>query len=106
MLSYKAESAGMMVYHVDPKDTTQECSNCHNIKQGGERLTLNDRIYHCDVCGLTIGRDENSAINILNRARAGLARSHAQGESVRPQKEAVLAELRTYPVNNWGSLGL
>ena len=97
MLSYKAESAGMMVYQVDPKDTTQECSNCHNIKKGEEHLTLNDRIYHCNICGLTMDRDINASINILNRATLGQRGSHAQGESVRPQQEAVLAELRTYP---------
>ena len=106
MLSYKAESAGMMVYHVDLTNTTQECSSCHNIKQGEERPTLNDSIYPCNACGLTIDRDENASINILNRARAGLARSNAQGESVRPQREAVVEELRTCPVNDGGSLGL
>ena len=35
-------------------------------------------------------------INILNRATAGHAGSHAQGDSVRPQHEAVVNELRTY----------
>ena len=34
ILSYKAESAGMEVSLVDPTDTTQECSICHNIKKG------------------------------------------------------------------------
>ncbi len=109
MLSYKAESAGMTVHHVDPKNTTQECSNCHNIKQGEEKLTLNDRIYHCNICGLTTDRDENASINILNRARAGLARSHAQGDmtsAVQQELKSRIAELRTYPVNNRGSLDL
>ncbi|MGC8587380.1 MAG: zinc ribbon domain-containing protein, partial [Candidatus Micrarchaeia archaeon] len=84
---------------------TQECSNCHNIKKGEERLTLEDRTYHCDVCGLTMDRDENAAKVILKRAKLlekvsskttlGQRESHAQGESVRPQREAVLQELRT-----------
>ncbi|ASI14114.1 IS200/IS605 family transposase OrfB [Candidatus Mancarchaeum acidiphilum] len=95
MLSYKAESAGMKVIKVDAKDTTQECSNCHHIKEGNERLTLGDRIYHCNVCGLTIDRDINASINILKRATLGQRGSHAQREGVRPQREAVLEELRT-----------
>ncbi|ASI13671.1 IS200/IS605 family transposase OrfB [Candidatus Mancarchaeum acidiphilum] len=96
MLSYKAESAGMKVIKVDSRDTTQECSNCHHIKEGSERLTLGDRSYRCNVCGLEIDRDINASINILNRATTlGQRESHAQGESVRPQREAVLAELRT-----------
>ena len=95
MLSYKAESAGMKVIKVDARNTTQECSNCHHIKEGDERLTLGDRIYHCNICGLTMDRDINASINILNRATLGQRGSHAQGESVRPQSEAVLEELRT-----------
>ena len=31
MISYKAEEAGCRVIFVDPKNTTQECSNCHEI---------------------------------------------------------------------------
>jgi putative transposase len=107
MLSYKAESAGMKVIRVDARDTTQECSSCHYIKKGEERLTLEDRTYHCNVCGMAMDRDVNASINILHRATTlGQRGSHAQGESVRPQREAVLEELRTYPANNRGSLGL
>ena len=39
------------------------CSNCGEIK---EILTLEDRIYECDVCGFTIDRDLNAAINLNN----------------------------------------
>lgn len=43
--------------------TTQECCVC-GWKQ---KLSLSDRIYHCPVCGNTINRDLNSAINILKK---------------------------------------
>ncbi len=93
--------------YLDARDTTQECSSCHYIKKGEERLTLGDRTYHCNVCGTAMDRDVNASINILHRATTpGQRGSHAQGESVRPQREAVLEELRTYPANNRGSLGL
>jgi putative transposase len=96
MLSYKAENAGMEIIRVDARDTTQECSNCHYIREGSERIILKDRIYHCNICGLTMDRDINASINILHKATTlGQRGSHAQGESVRPQKEAVLVELRT-----------
>jgi len=87
MLSYKAESAGLRVFAVDPKDTTQECSRCHNIKKEGERLTLDDRIYHCNVCGLTMDRDINAALVIKNRmemlkrATVGQTGSNASGDA-------------------------
>jgi len=51
--------------------TTQECHVC-GYKQ---KLNLSDRIYHCPVCGNTINRDLNSAINML---RKGLDLSHNQ----------------------------
>jgi putative transposase len=37
------------------------CSNCGNIKHD---LKLWDRTYNCDICGLSIDRDLNAAINI------------------------------------------
>ena len=46
--------------------TTQTCSNCGNVKTKEEKLTLNDRTYECNCCGLSMDRDENSAINIYN----------------------------------------
>ncbi|MCL6090116.1 MAG: transposase [Candidatus Thermoplasmatota archaeon] len=60
---YKAESAGASVVLVDPRHTSQKCSGCGNIKLN---LKLSDRIYHCNACGLTIDRDLNAAINVLN----------------------------------------
>ncbi|WP_449461596.1 transposase [Tardisphaera miroshnichenkoae] len=45
----------------DPSSKT--CSRCGAIKHD---LALSDRVFHCDVCGLTIDRDLNAAINILN----------------------------------------
>ena len=59
--TYKAESAGTFTVLIDPKYTSQECSQCGNIKHD---LKLSDRTYHCDECGLSIDRDVNAAINI------------------------------------------
>ncbi|MCL4451078.1 MAG: transposase [Candidatus Thermoplasmatota archaeon] len=58
---YKAESAGTFTVLIDPKYTSQECSQCGNIKHD---LKLSDRTYHCNECGLSIDRDVNAAINI------------------------------------------
>ena len=91
MLSYKAESAGMKVIKVDARNTSKECSSCGNIQE----MPLSERTYICNFCGMTMDRDVNASINILNRATLGQRGSHAQGESVRPYQEAVLEELRT-----------
>lgn len=60
-IQYKAENAGVEVMQIDPKNTTQICSNC------GSKVPkkLYNRIHKCK-CGLEIERDYNSAINILN----------------------------------------
>jgi putative transposase len=39
------------------------CSVCGNKKKD---LKLSDRIYHCDVCGITTDRDVNAAINLVH----------------------------------------
>ncbi len=62
---------------------------------------LSERVYYCNRCGLQIDRDTNAAINILKRAIFGQSRSNAQGDSVRPQKEAGIKEPRTYPAIAW-----
>jgi len=42
--------------------TTKVCSKCGSKKKD---ITLSDRVYKCEKCGLVIDRDLNSAINIL-----------------------------------------
>ena len=76
MVSYKAESAGCRIVFVNPHNTTQECSNCHDIV----KKELSDRIHDCPYCGLVMDRDLNAAKNILIRATAGLAECQASGD--------------------------
>ncbi|MCL4365108.1 MAG: transposase [Candidatus Marsarchaeota archaeon] len=100
ILSYKAESAGMEVNLVDPRDTTQECSICHNVKKGREKLALKDRIYQCYACGMRMNRGLNSArvINyrpILEKAREGHSRSNAFGGAASTFQKG----MQTTPVN-------
>jgi len=63
-LAYKAEEAGAPVVKVNPKGTTQWCSNCGTIVRKG----LGDRWHSCAACGLEMDRDENAAVNILQGA--------------------------------------
>jgi putative transposase len=66
ILSHKAESAGVEIMAVDPRNTTQACSRCGCLPD--EKLTLGVRVYECARCGLILDRDVNAAINIRNRA--------------------------------------
>jgi len=59
-LTYKAESAGTNIIKVDPRNTSQMCSNCGSIV----KKTLSDRIHECPYCGFVADRDYNAAVNI------------------------------------------
>ncbi len=73
ILTYKAESAGCTVVFVDPRNTSKECSSCsYSVTK-----TLWDRQHSCPSCGLSIDRDVNAAINILNRATGGTPERNA-----------------------------
>ena len=76
VLCYKAASAGSEIVFVDPKNTSKECSGCHCVVS----KHLWERTHHCSVCGLVLDRDINAAINILQRATAGMAESNACGD--------------------------
>lgn len=63
-LSYKiAENQGCLVKIDTYYPSSKTCSNCGNVK---DKLLLSERTYHCEECGLTIDRDLNASINILN----------------------------------------
>jgi putative transposase len=61
-LEYKAARTGAALRVVDrwfPSSKT--CSNCGTVKA---KLSLSERTFNCDACGLSIDRDLNAAINI------------------------------------------
>ena len=65
-LASKAEKAGKHLIKVDPKYTSQKCSQCgETVKK-----SLSVRTHQCYYCGLVLDRDENAAINILRAATA------------------------------------
>lgn len=69
-LTYKAEEAGRTLVKVNPAYTSQDCSRCGTRKL----MPLENRVYHCDVCGLELDRDHNAALNIKRLATQSLER--------------------------------
>jgi len=63
-LNAVAVKRGVHVIKVNPHNTSQNCSNC------GKKVpkTLSVRTHSCPKCGTVLDRDENAAINILNKA--------------------------------------
>jgi putative transposase len=64
ILNAVAVKRGVHVLKVNPHGTSQNCSSC------GVKVpkTLSVRLHECPKCGLSMDRDENAAVNILNRA--------------------------------------
>ncbi len=76
ILTSKAESAGREVIAVNPAYTSQDCSGCGYRPDGLEGRTkkkLSDRWHLCPMCGLSVDRDTNAAVNILALGQQSLA---------------------------------
>ena len=69
-LEYKAKLYGKVFITVDPKNTTQTCSECGHVMSGKDKLTLKVREWRCPKCGAYHIRDVNAAKNILNKAQS------------------------------------
>jgi len=65
LLKSKVEETGSKVVAVNPAYTSQMCSQCGEIV----KKDLSVRIHSCPYCNLTLDRDVNAAINILQLAR-------------------------------------
>jgi putative transposase len=82
MLGYKTIwNGGALVVADRWFPSSKLCSACGAVKA---KLTLKDRIFVCDACGLAIDRDENAARNLLKLAASGAERVNACGPRVRP----------------------
>nr|WP_211175897.1 RNA-guided endonuclease TnpB family protein [Brasilonema sp. UFV-L1] len=75
-LEYFASKFNTQIVAVNPRMTSQKCSDCGAIV----KKSLSTRTHRCS-CGCELQRDVNAAINILNlaRARGGHPQSNATG---------------------------
>ena len=65
ILDYKAIKAGVLVFAVNPRNTSQKCSCCGEIVP----KELSVRVHTCPHCSFTVDRDVNAALNILGLGR-------------------------------------
>jgi len=62
VLSQKAARAARVYAEINPAYTSQTCSGCGRIA----KKSLSERQHDCPMCGLSLDRDTNAAINILS----------------------------------------
>lgn len=96
-LEYKTAKTGAKLHVIDRwYPSSKTCSNCGSVKA---KLSLKERTYKCEHCGLVIDRDLNAAINIMV---AGSAQEtlNAHGGTVRrsdPSGRATLDPVKCEP---------
>ncbi len=90
---YKGQWYSCQVILADPfYPSSKRCSQCGHNKV---EMSLSERVYVCDHCGLMIDRDLNAAINLEQLTTGSSPEKYACGESVSPGYQAVLAEAGT-----------
>ncbi len=69
-LRYKAEAMGKSVITIDPRYTSQKCSNCGHIYKGNRKR----HSFKCVKCGFQIHADLNAARNIADIGKSDIGR--------------------------------
>lgn len=83
MLGYKTTwNGGRLIVADRWYPSSKTCSSCGWRKPS---LTLKERLFVCEACGVVMDRDENAARNLLNLAASGAERVNACGGTVRPR---------------------
>jgi putative transposase len=74
-LDYKTSWAGSILERADRYyPSSKTCSRCGTVKA---KLSLSERVFDCQACGLSLDRDENAARNLASLA---LAIAQARGD--------------------------
>ena len=73
VLSHKAEEAGRQLVAINPRYTSQKCSQCGTIV----KKTLATRWHKCPVCSVRLHRDLNASLNILALGLQSIHRANA-----------------------------
>jgi putative transposase len=96
-LDHAAVKAGSRAAPVDPRGTSRTCSRCGWV---WESMTLGDREFRCEKCGLVLDRDVNAARNIhrVGRDTPEVTRGETRASAFRYRRRASsVAEPRTVP---------
>ncbi|MBQ0888888.1 transposase [Streptomyces sp. RM72] len=70
-VEYKAKRAGVPVVHVDPRNTSRQCSECWHTHRSNR---ISQAWFVCRSCGTVLHADHNGSRNIAHRADAAWQR--------------------------------
>jgi len=102
-LCYKAEWNGIEIVKADRwYPSSKTCSSCGWIKND---LSLSDRVFKCEKCGMVLDRDLNAAVNLRNLAAKPAESINAcGGDSSGSEHRTKLAPVKQEPTSE-GKLG-
>ncbi|MBB5323304.1 putative transposase [Anoxybacillus tepidamans] len=67
-MTYKCAWRGIKLVVADRfYPSSKRCSRCGHVK---EKLSLSERTYYCEACGMEMDRDLNASINLKNYAKS------------------------------------
>jgi putative transposase len=88
-LEYKTAWYGSTLVRVDTfYPSSKTCSQCQTVKA---TLSLDERMFHCEACGLVIDRDLNAAINLARKGLPGTSSGTGRGGEVSPAQQKLAA---------------
>jgi putative transposase len=88
-LEYKTKWHGSTLVRVDRfYPSSKTCASCGTVKA---KLSLATRTYACDVCGYTVDRDLNAAINLARMGLPGTDSGTGRGGEVSPAQQTLVA---------------
>lgn len=83
-IEYKAHLKGVRVVYINPKNTSNECSNCGHISEESRH----GGFFECEECGFSLDADLNASRNIAqrymrNNGQAGSSVNLPNGENLK-----------------------
>ncbi|MGW0578611.1 RNA-guided endonuclease InsQ/TnpB family protein [Streptomyces sp. NPDC002920] len=66
-VEYKARRTGVPVVHVDPRNTSRQCSECWHTHRSNR---VDQTRFACRSCGVVLNADHNGSRNIAHRGEA------------------------------------
>jgi putative transposase len=88
-ITYKAQERGIQVVKIDPRHTSQTCSQCGHQHRSNRK---SQSLFLCKNCGYCLNADLNASINIKQKYLASLGTTLASGL---PVMQPIVSTLRS-----------
>jgi putative transposase len=89
--TYKAQERGIHVERIDPRHTSQMCSQCGHQARNNRR---SQSLFLCRKCGYQLNADLNAAQNIREKYLASLAQDGTSALSGLAVKQPIVSPFR------------